>query len=285
MNRTHLQNRSVMKYNFNELAETVQQAKNGNPQAFVTLYEQTYQKSYFLAFSILKNKESAEDAVQEVFANVYINLHKLEVNKTFIAWLNRITYTTCMRILEKNKLAFSYSEDLSHIPDTDKSHDPLEMSTLISDNESLCNLIRELDTPLRVTIILKYYKDMKIKDIAKVMRCPEGTVKSRLNTSKKILKTRILQNQSGNVLLGGFTLLPIKTAVDLYIQQSYVESSFSPDFVAGIVGVGAVSGASAISAVAPAATSAYSSVAIGSTILASTVALSGVATADRKSVV
>ena len=249
-----------MEDNFNELTSLVQRTKDGDSEAFIELYKKTYQKTYFLAYSILKNKESAEDVAQEVFTYVYSNLHTLKSNITFIAWINRITYTKCLRLSKQTKSDYSDDSIMDRVPDLNKEHDPAEMSILKSQNEILSNLIENLDTSLKVTIILKYYKNFKIKDIAKIMNCPEGTVKSRLNTSKKILKSQITQSKSSSIFLGSFSLLPIKTAVNLYAQRSYIEPSFSPDFILGSVGVGAastvgaVSTAGATSAVAPTAT-------------------------------
>ena len=230
-----------MKYDFNELAILVQKAKDGDSASFITLYEQTYQGTYLLAYSILKNKESAEDAVQEVYANVYLNLHKLNCNKTFIAWLNKITYNTSSTMYVRNKHVYSDGIDLSYIQDTNKERDPVEVSATKIQNEALCSLIDDLDTTLKVTLILKYYKNFKIREIAQIMGCPEGTVKSRLTTSKKILKNQIVNSKSHSVFLSSFTVLPLKHAVDLYAKQSYIDPSFSYDFIAASATLGAVS--------------------------------------------
>ena len=245
-----------MEDNFNELAILVQRTKDGDSKAFIELYEKTYQKTYFLAYSMLKNKESAEDAAQEVYAYVYLNLHTLKSNITFIAWLNRITYTKCLRISKKTKPIYSDDSVISRLPDQNKENDPAEMSIIKTKNEILSSLIENLDTTLKVTVILKYYKNFKIKEIAEIMNCPEGTVKSRLNTSKKILKNQITQSKSSTIFLGSFSLLPIKTAVTLYAERAYIEPSFSYDFILGTsVGIGAVSTVGAASTVGAIATS------------------------------
>ena len=270
-----------MKYDFKELANLVQKAKDGDSKAFISLYEQTYKTTYFLALSMIKNNDTTQDAVQEVYTIVFANLHKLKENTTFMAWLNRITYTTCLIMCQKNKYVTLDIDEISSVADTNKDSDPFEMSVTNTKNEVLCNLINDLDTPLRVTIILKYYNNFKIKEIAKIMRCPEGTVKSRLNTSKKLLKNQIIGNKSNTMFLGSFSILPIKSAIDLYSQQHASVSALPFDFVAisapvGVAAAGAsVASASAVSSSAVPLQGLFSSVATSTASISTSIAIGG----------
>ena len=231
-----------MKYDFKELENIVQKVKDGDDQSFIKLYEKTYQQTYFLAYSMLKNKENAQDAVQEVFTNVHLNLSKLQSNKTFIAWLNRITYNICLRMCEKSKFTFLDEEYLRDLPDSKNEHNPLAVSMLKSQKEVLSELINELDAPLKVTLILKYYEDFKIKEIAKIMNCPEGTVKSRLTTAKKVLKNQIVNGRKNNILLPAFTILPMREALSLYAQQNSMDPVFASELLTSSISVTAISG-------------------------------------------
>ncbi len=231
-----------MKYDFNELANIVQKVKDGEAHAFITLYEKTYQQTYFLAYSMLKNKENAQDAVQEVFTNVHLNLSKLQSNKTFIAWINRITYNVCLRICEKNKFTCLDDSHLDDLPDSKNEHNPLAISMLKSKKEVLSELINELDAPLKVTILLKYYEDLKIKDIAKIMSCPEGTVKSRLTTAKRVLKNQIVKGRKSSILLPCFAILPTRIALILYAQENSMDPVFASEVLTSSIGVMAISG-------------------------------------------
>ena len=230
-----------MKYDFNELANIVQKVKDGDDQAFITLYEKTYQQTYFLAHSMLKNKENAQDAVQEVFTNVHLNLSKLQSNKTFIAWINRITYNICLRMCEQNKITCLDDSHLDDLPDSQNEHNPLAMSILKSQKEVLSELINELDEPLKVTILLKYYEDLKIKDIAKIMSCPEGTVKSRLTTAKRVLKNQIVKGRKSSILLPYFAILPTRNALSLCAQQNSMDPVFASELITSSIGVTAIS--------------------------------------------
>ena len=226
-----------MKYDFKELENTAQNFRNGDEKAFIKLYEKTYQQTYFLAYSMLKNKEITLNAVQEVFTNVQLNLPNLIFDDTFIIWLNKLTYTTCLKISDKSK--FNYSNDLQ---DSKKVPKNLTMSMLKSQKEVLSEIMNELDLPIKVSLILKYYHHFKIKEIAKIMNCTEVTVRSRLRIAKKTTKKQIVIRQNNNLLLRCFTLLPMRDALSLYAQQNSMDPVFASEILTSSIGLIAISG-------------------------------------------
>lgn len=214
-----------MKTDYKIVGQLVARAKENDSSSFTQLYELTYQKLYFLALSILKNEADAEDALQETYMKIFTSLQNLEDGTLFIAWANRIIYNICMRMLEKRRDILVGDEQLLAIPDDKEEYNPLSSCILNEKKHHLAHLIESLDPVLRTCIILKYYNNMKVSEISIVMECPEGTVKSRLNTAKKQLLQMATKERSKDMWLNSFIMLPIGGT----LKEAAKRISLSPD--------------------------------------------------------
>ncbi|MGL5651725.1 MAG: RNA polymerase sigma factor [Paraclostridium sp.] len=191
-----------------KISKLVSKCKNGDSQAFSDLYSLTYQKVYFLSLSILKDQPMAEDAVQEVFLIVLRSLDKLESPKLFVAWINKITYNYCIKELYKvKKLGEVHSDHvLPTLSDNSNDVDPVESYILKESNTELMNLINKLSSIHSTVLILKYFDELKVSEIAYVLSISEGTVKSRLNNAKKNLYKLYSEERTDNRKIYGFML-------------------------------------------------------------------------------
>jgi RNA polymerase sigma factor (sigma-70 family) len=178
--------------NHKQIAKLVKQTKDGDSDAFAKLYEMTYQKVYFFSLYLTKNETLAQDVVQETFIDALKYLDTLKNDKAFVAWLNKINYSTALRILKKEKNISLTDEYLYNIPDTSESSYPMEMIIKDDQRNEVLQCIATLPYGLRAVIILKYYHDMKDREIALILDCPVGTVKSRLNTARRMLKEQLV---------------------------------------------------------------------------------------------
>lgn len=191
-----------------KISKLVSKCKNGDSQAFSDLYSLTYQNVYFLSLNILKDRSMAEDAVQEVFLIVLKSLDKLESPKLFIAWINKITYNYCIKELSKVKKFGEVHSDyvLPTLSDNSKGVDHIESYILKESNCELMNLINKLSSIHSTILILKYFDDLKISEIAYVLNISEGTVKSRLSNAKKNLYKLYSEERKDNRKMYGFML-------------------------------------------------------------------------------
>ena len=203
-----------MAISYDHLAAVTVRAKTGDSQAFTELYELTYQKLYYIAYSILRDKEEAKDAVQEIYIRIFSSLDTLTDERAFVAWSNKIAYHVCLRYLDKLKTLPVPEESFLQEKESEKS-DPI-FKTLTDER---CNLllkyISELEPQIRATVLFKYFRDLKIQEIAQIMDCPEGTVKSRLNSAKSQLRQKIMKRGSRDILLGSFGFLTLRRALIL----------------------------------------------------------------------
>lgn len=179
----------------------IEEIQTGSQSAFRRLFEIYSDKVYRTSFYILRDKQYAEDIVQEVFLKVYKSIHKLTKVETFEVWLYRITVNTCS----------SYFSKIKKIPIKDTEGD-LEILNLVNNNSldnpgdqilqkdlknRLLASINSLPVKHRTVLILFYYNDMNMNQISSILGCTVGTVKSRLFHSKKKLK-QVLEEQNFN---------------------------------------------------------------------------------------
>ena len=178
-------------YNYQKVSELVHLVKLKDGQAFADLYSMTYQRVYFFSMSILRDEHLAEDAVQETYIRALKSKDSLHDDKLFIAWLNKITYSICLRILSKRKNDQSFDEIENQIEDTGQSQDPLLKAVESESHRNLMRHILDLPDSYKAVILMKYYENMKLNEIAVALDIPPGTVKSRIHTAKKMLRDAI----------------------------------------------------------------------------------------------
>ena len=177
--------------NKQELINLVYKAQNGDQPALEHLYSVTRQAQFFTALTILKDGQMAEDAVQSAYMRVVEYLPKLTKPGNFMAWLNQITYHCCMDIAKNHEKTVPVTDEdlILRLPDEDEGSNPLNNVIKKEGADTLLAYIGRLSDEQRTVIIMRYYQDLKIREIAKILDCSEGTVKSRLHYAHKLLKT------------------------------------------------------------------------------------------------
>lgn len=133
-----------------------------------------------LAKSILHNDSDAEDATGEAILKAYENLHSLRSFQSFKPWIMKIVLRQAYNLAGRRQ-RIVYMEDIEIGEITDAG-------TMAEDSRELWQVVHRLEEEFRLTTILFYYEDMKVKDIAKTLDLPVGTVKSRLARAREKLK-------------------------------------------------------------------------------------------------
>lgn len=161
--------------------------QNGDPTAFEEIFEHYKVKAVRTAYLITGNKVLAEDIAQEAFIQCYKKIKTLKDPALFKTWFYKILTRIAWRVGTKDKMITS-SESLFEISDlpnkgqTEQNYIQNEMSKVIM------VAIDKLETKQRMVILLYYYDGFSITEVAKIMNCFEGTVKSRLYAARKNLK-------------------------------------------------------------------------------------------------
>jgi RNA polymerase sigma factor (sigma-70 family) len=182
----------MQKLSCSELAELVKLIKQGDPDAFTTVYNATIKSQLYYAAAFLKDLALAEDAVQEVYLSVYRAIigGKLSNPKLFVAYLNRTTYNTCVNFKKKyEKTLYELGEDaLAKQPDTRTASNPDEWYDAVERGGELHRAISALPDQLRSVFLLRFYSELRIREIASLTGFSERTVKRNIRAAKDRLK-------------------------------------------------------------------------------------------------
>lgn len=134
---------------------------------------------YYLAFSILKNEADAGDAVSESIYRAYKNLHTLKSNRAFKSWILKIVHNTAVEMIRKNA-KFVLMEDMADANEIQQESDLAEQMTVRKAVESLRQ-------PYRTVVVLFYYENLSIIEIARITETSIPTVKKQLSRARKML--------------------------------------------------------------------------------------------------
>lgn len=177
-----------------EEIELIRQVQKGDMKAFEQLFERYKGKAVKTAYLVTGHKQMAEDIVQEAFTTCYLSIGNLKHPEYFKTWFFKLLTRIAWRMAKKEKSMMPTEEIEFLIEEAylKEAKNPIEAK---QETDFIYNEILKLDYKLQTTLILYYYNELTIKEIAKVMGCLEGTVKSRLHTARKKLKLHLLEEE------------------------------------------------------------------------------------------
>lgn len=166
--------------------------REGDPTAIEKMV-QTYQKDvYHMALSILDDPDEAEDCTQESFLAVLRSFASFRGDAAFKTWLFSITINVCRSRLRGEKYRISIQQILRFPFQLHMEQEPPENTTMQNEADAeLWRAISTLGIKHRIPIVLRYYHDLPVADIAAMLNIPVGTVHSRLNQARKYLSALV----------------------------------------------------------------------------------------------
>ena len=178
------------------MRELIQRIKNDDLSAVEELYQQVKSTGMKVAVSYVGREGLEEDMFHEAFIKAIENLDKFDETRSFQAWFDVILANTCKSHLRKKKV-----ENLQDVTDEEGNAEiPEEISTIGNPEECwdqnelkqiIKNLLDKLSDEQREAIILFYFQNMPIAQIAEHQNCGEDTVKSRLHQGRNKLKIAV----------------------------------------------------------------------------------------------
>ncbi|WP_068497180.1 sigma-70 family RNA polymerase sigma factor [Paenibacillus kribbensis] len=160
----------------------VKKAQHGDRRAFVNIIREVENDLYGMAYSILRNEQDSADALQEAILKAYKSLGTLRDESLFKTWMYRIIINESNKLAKKRSRSVAVSE-FSHQVGVSGEYENIE----------LYEAVDQLEDPMRLVIILKYFYDLNIKEISKTLGISESLVKTRLYRARKSL-LRMLSN-------------------------------------------------------------------------------------------
>ena len=181
--------------------ELVVSVQKGDVVAFEQLFELYKSKALRTAYLMTRDKDVSEDIVQEVFVLCYTSIKELKNPEYFKTWFYRVLTRTTWRYMDKERRLVPVEDIFEKLEDQyeESSLDKLQQK---ESSNMIYQQILKLNPKLQTTLILYYYNEFSIKEIAKTMGCLEGTVKSRLYTGRNRLKTNLIKEESSIIPKG-----------------------------------------------------------------------------------
>ena len=197
------------------IKELVLSAKNGNKKAFDKLYKLTSNDVWFTCVSLLKDEENAKDIMQETYITAFLKLDTLKDEEKFCGWLTAIATNKSKNKL-KGKVEYQIDDEiLIAETETDELMLPEEYITKAEKRKVLLQIMEDtLSFNQYQVVLMFYFNELSIAEIAQALEISEGTVKSRLNSSRAKMKTAIedYENKSGDKL-HGVVFVPFFTTI------------------------------------------------------------------------
>ena len=198
------------------ISHLVEKIKKGDNKSFEKLYKLTEREVWFTCISFLKNETTAQDIMQETYITAFLKIQSLEKSSQIRSWLNRIAVNKCKNYL-KGKGEIQLDDEIFEnqaIVD-ERISIPEEYISDKAKREIILSIMQEALSDVQYqTVIMHYFNEMTVDEIAEVFECSRGTVLSRLNYSRAKMKTAIedYENKSGD-RLHGVVVVPFFTTI------------------------------------------------------------------------
>lgn len=197
------------------MTELVNRALKSDMDAQTSLYMQTKNKAYYLALQLLKNPHDVEDVLQDAYITAFTRLNTLDNPEKFQGWLDKIVINRAKDVLKKKKpMAFAElqsADGKDYVPQEEEGRIeflPQENMDYQETKRLVQEIIDELPETQRMAVMLYYYKEMSVGQIAGYFECSTGTIKSRLNYARKAIKNKVEEFEKKGTKLYSIPVLP-----------------------------------------------------------------------------
>lgn len=181
-------------------AELIEESKRGSTSAFEGLFNRYQKRVYNLVYRMVGNEQDAADLTQEVFVRVYNSLHTLRTDQALAGWLRTVAvnitrdhFRKSMRTVKADSLDSKIEFDDGEVEREveDWSGNPERIFDRKDVQEAVHRALNSLSDDHRTVVALHHIEGMDVKDIAKALKVPAGTIKSRLARAREELKRKL----------------------------------------------------------------------------------------------
>lgn len=183
----------VEEFDTEQERELILRCQEKDSAAMGTLIVQYQHWVYNIAYGLLGHREDAQDTTQDVFLSVWQNIHKFQFRSRFSTWLYKIVKNKCLNVIDQKKRR---KTDPMEIDDT-QPWVPLDTVTpeqevlRTEQTEILHAALGKLKESYRTILILRELRELSYEEIAEILNCTLGRVKSRLHEARKALRQEL----------------------------------------------------------------------------------------------
>jgi len=172
--------------------------KNGQSQAFEFLVKRHEAKTFSIAFRITRNREDAQDVVQQSFHKAFMYLDTFQEKASFSTWLTRIVINEGLMCLRRNRSRREISlddvtsepEELFPVEIPDRGKDPAEIYEQRENERILCEAMNQLSAEFRTVVCLRL-EERTASETAEILGLGIGTLKARLFRARQKLRVML----------------------------------------------------------------------------------------------
>ncbi len=181
----------------------VKRAKSGDYQAFDLLVLKYQSRLISTAFKFVKDVQIAEDIVQDSFIKAFKALESFREDSSFYTWIYRITVNTSKNFLVSKKrkselLNSDLSEEASYEIEPVETYSPEDLLQATQLKKVITETIDQLGEDTRTALTLRELDGLSYEEIADVVNCPVGTVRSRIFRGREVIDEAISQYKQDN---------------------------------------------------------------------------------------
>ena len=180
--------------------DLIRRARKGDEQAFTMLVRRYEEVVYSFAFKVCRDRLKATETVQDTFINVFLKLRQFDGRSKFSTWLYSIVTNNCLMKHRRTKLEASLvsiqeegpgddETPVAQLPD--RAATPADRVLSVELKEVMDQAIQKLPMEYRVVFVLSDIEDVKVKDIARILKLSLPAVKSRLRRARIALKNQL----------------------------------------------------------------------------------------------
>lgn len=174
----------------------VDKVLNGDKNAYELLILKYQSQVFATVLNIVKDRDYAQDFVQEAFFKAYEKLDTLKEKAQFYPWLKRIAINLALNHFDRQKRVVDVENEdnsTSYFENIADEGDPEELTLKEELRRYVRKFVDALPDRLRVVIVLREIEDMSYEEISAMLNIPLGTVRSRLFNARQLIKDRLVQ--------------------------------------------------------------------------------------------
>jgi RNA polymerase sigma-70 factor, ECF subfamily len=161
----------------------VQKATGGDLEAFEELIRRLHRRVYGFAYQQIRDSEEAHDLAQEIFVKLYRNLGRFDVDRPFEPWFWKLAANTSINYRRKRvPLPVEATEEVADDSTALPRHDP-----------ALVQALSQLDPSYRLPVLLHYYGDLSLVQVAESLHSSVPAIKSRLHRARAQLRNSLAE--------------------------------------------------------------------------------------------
>jgi RNA polymerase sigma-70 factor (ECF subfamily) len=164
-------------------------AKGGDSAAFRRLVQRHMRQTYNIALGFVRDHDRAEEIAQEVFVKAHRSLASFRGEAEFGTWLYRITTNIALNHMKVHRRKEARTVSIEEAATLHDEHSPLEAN---DHSKHIERALHELPTMQRAVVILRHLDGLSTRQVSRILKCSEGTVKTHLFRGLKRMRSKLL---------------------------------------------------------------------------------------------